>query len=112
MELAAKAVGYEGTATTYPSGYVEMGLSNQVDRRSSNVWAPLHDDAQALQLAVDLRTGIDCYVDGDLVEHCCAWANHRTGRGFFRAYEPYGNNPSAATRRAIVQAAAEIGWSM
>jgi hypothetical protein len=109
VELAAKAVGYGGTTEVFPSGYVEMGLSNHFDRRGSNVWAPLHDDAQAFHLAVDLRIGADCFVDGQLIEHCCAWANHRNVPGFHRIYVPYGEVPAAAHRRAIVMVAAEIG---
>jgi hypothetical protein len=112
LELAAKACGFEGTVEAYPSGYVEMALTNHFLRNGGNVWKPLHDDADALVLGVDLRIGHDCYVDEKLVEHCCAWVNHREASGFHRVYVPYGENPYAATRRAIVLVAAEIGKAM
>lgn len=106
LELAAKAAGYEGTVTEYPSGYVEMGLSNHFSPNGSNVWKPLHDDSDALRPAVKLHIDIkhfmyehgymDCLVD-------------RMGRSF---RESLNNDPYAATRRTIVCAAAEIGKAM
>ncbi len=75
-------------------------------------WDPLTDDGDALRLAVKLHIGTDCYVDEKLDEYACAWINHRDVSVFRRAYEPYGTDPLAATRRAIVRAAAEIGRVM
>ena len=64
-------------------------------------WNPLTDDGDALRLAVKL--GI-CYFDGDLA--VCFGADGRN------ITEPFGIDPYAATRRAIVRAAAEIGRDM
>lgn len=100
LELAAKAVGRR----IY---YNYLGSQD-----CNRAWYPLENGGDALQLAVNLRIGTDCYVDSDLVEYCCAWINHRTVNGFFRTYEPYGDDPEAATRRAIVLCAAEIGKAM
>lgn len=103
LELAAKAAGVEITAI------VKEGVPH---RFGGGYWNPLTDDGDALRLAVALKIGADCFVDGDRMENCCAWCNHRDVRGFHRHYEPYGNDPMAATRRAIVIVAAEVGKSL
>ena len=59
-------------------------------------WNPLTDDGDALRLAVKLGIPID-FQDG---EDACTWAQ--------QIFEIHGD-PYAATRRAIVRAAAEIG---
>jgi hypothetical protein len=96
LELAAKAAGIEhgadrldcGLSITLPSGR----------HYSLPRWNPLEDDGDALRLAV--KMGMDVV----------------TGRGRSDAYcrgvrvsEYNGDDPYAATRRAIVRAAAEIG---
>ena len=63
-------------------------------------WNPLADDGDALRLAVKLRMNINIYSQGaeadcDTLESTCK----------------EGGDPYAATRRAIVRAAAEIGRS-
>jgi len=57
-------------------------------------WNPLTDDGDALRLAVKLVLGIRFYIDGV---------------GVGESYEMNNADPQAATRRAIVRAAAEIG---
>jgi len=70
----------------------------------SIVWNPIHDDGDALRLAVDMC--ITVYLsNADIHAEAPNW----TGRTFS---EPRGTNPLAATRRAIVRAAAEIGKTM
>lgn len=64
-------------------------------------WNPLADDGDALRLAVKLRI---CF--GPNFDEDTAVAFGRDGRNIC---EPYGTDPYAATRRAIVRAAAEIG---
>lgn len=98
LELAAKAAGYKFYWMT-GDGWLETD-SPLSDKR----WNPLTDDGDALCLAVKLL--IDVY-PGD-------------GASFARM--PYGGRscsephdigcPYAATRRAIVRAAAEIGRNM
>lgn len=60
-------------------------------------WSSLSDDGDALRLAVKLGLGIRFYLDG-------------VGAG--EEYEMNNEDPYAATRRAIVRAAAEIGRQM
>lgn len=65
-------------------------------------WNPLTDDGDALRLAVKL--GVDIYVDEGKSEVWVTESNH--------PIEHFDNDPQAATRRAIVRAAAEIGKEM
>ncbi len=67
-------------------------------------WNPLEDDGHALRLAVKLKLCFGPNFDGDLSVCFGDDGNNVT--------EPFGNNPYAATRRAIVRAAAEIGKGM
>ncbi len=61
-------------------------------------WNPLTDDGDALRLAVKLGIVIDV---GSVAAHA-----YKDGPG---VVEIYGSDPYAATRRAIVRAAAAIG---
>lgn len=88
LELAAKALG------------VEIGPD-----RVWNYWNPLVDNDDAFRLAVMLRMETYHADDGGW----SAYASHPTARGIAYAIEPHGSDPCAATRRAIVRAAAEIG---
>jgi hypothetical protein len=92
LELAAKAIG-EPYYEHVPSG--GLYLSNGV------YWNPLTDDGDALRLAVKLS--ITPHIDGNLTDA-------ESAAGF--STEPHFDDPYAATRRAIVRAAAEIGRSM
>ena len=103
LELAAKATGYQ----YYPDGYDEHIREPALLVDGFPVtWNPLIDDGTALRLAVKL--GID------LVR-----LNLPTGVGISAydgkapsAFERYTDDPCAATRRAIVRTAAEIGKRM
>lgn len=109
LELAAKAAGIK-----YHS-YVDhelYGRGINIGEVDVPLWNPLTDDGDALRLAVKLKIGNDCFVDGDRLENCCAWCNHRDVRGFHRHYEPYRDDPMEATRRAIVIVAAKIGENL
>jgi hypothetical protein len=61
-------------------------------------WNPLTDDGDALRLAVQLNMNIEI-TDGGWVYACGDYGN---------CSEPSGDDKSAATRRAIVRAAAEV----
>ena len=65
------------------------------------IFNPLTDDGDALRLAVKLGLVINCRHVQALVE--------TTNDKF---WEPQDNDPYAATRRAIVRAAAEIGETL
>lgn len=73
-------------------------------------WKPLHDDGDALRLAVKLNISIQRPVDGDNPAHwgtyACMPSQEDCGK------ELDGVDPLAATRRAIVRAAASIGEQM
>jgi hypothetical protein len=101
LELAAKAAGIE-TAIIYDE---DDGLGPYCKTGKHAYWRPLQDDGDALRLAVKLHFALDvgCMstsVDGLL----------DSDKGM--APELHGGDPCAATRRAIVRAAAEIGKKM
>ena len=98
LELAAKAAGYAlcnlGEYFYWPTPRGNMSIKQ---------WNPLEDDGDALRLAVKLEINIL-----PSMEECSArnpgysaWHNERAT-----------TDPYAATRRAIVRAAAEIGRAM
>ena len=64
-------------------------------------WNPLTDDGDALRLAVKLR--VTPHIDSNMTE---AEAATQVEGGFFS--EPHIDDPYAATRRAIVRAAAAM----
>lgn len=84
LELAAKAayLAHDWPAPDYEIQWSGEGLYCS-GMGKWKLWNPLTDDGDALRLAVRLSLKVDCNV--------------------------YSNNPYAATRRAIVLAAAEIG---
>lgn len=112
LELAAKAAGYAlKWGETYIIGddevdctdlsYVVSGQPDEADW----LWSPLEDDGDALRLAV--RLNIRAHYS-DFTGHAEATFN----RGSDRLVEYGPEDPYAATRRAIVRAAAEIGRTM
>ena len=109
LELAAKAAGIEvwfprmnggkgpdGTRIILTPCHTHGADGSIVE------WNPITDDGDALRLAVMLR--LDIHVDGNLTEV------HGPFDGFFT--EAHLGDPCAATRRAIVRTAAEIGRAM
>ena len=99
LEMAAKAAGIEGKVRqfqkTYDSStYIGIG---------KNRWNPLTDDGDALRLAVKLNLTVHQWPD----EVCVCNASGTINEDVAKAGDPY-----AATRRAIVRAAAEIGRNM
>ena len=104
LELAAKAAGAKWIDETFPyDGFGRMML----DFGDGAIeWNPLTDDGDALRLAVKLGMHVVVDNEGGLVRVYC--------QSFAKPEEVYGggeqgNDPYAATRRAIVKAAAEIG---
>jgi len=106
LELAAKAAGMRYYYASY-----QKHLHVEHQHTADGIhWNPLTDDGDALRLAVKLD--IDFYMGaGDGPE---AWAGYYLpGRENKKhACEPVNKDPYAATRRAIVRAAAEIGRNM
>lgn len=109
LKLAAKAAGIEihesddGTLQKRPIWAVTHFVCGQPYGESQ--WNPLKDDGEALRLAVKLKLKV---YQGDLV----AIVHPRMSHAYIaEEYERNGGH-YAATRRAIVHAAAEIGKAM
>ena len=101
LELAAKAAGitlrFLSGACPFSDGPERIGE-----------WNPLTDDGDALRLAVKLRLRHGS--DGQSLCPCIeCWRAHYDAP---RVAEPERDDPYAATRRAIVRAAAAIAQAM
>ena len=96
LEAAAKAAGMN--IEWQPCGWAH-------NNETGCEWNPLTDDGDAFELAVKLRLTVNCSYDD--VTLC---GQEFTQKEVF--IERNGEDPLAATRRAIVRAAAEIGRSM
>jgi hypothetical protein len=106
LELAAKAAGYSVRAV---SGYEQGGTVSFYMEPSQLYWNPLTDDGDALRLAVKLQLHVGIN-PGNKVFCTPTYSDKPT---VFESCERSGvQDPLAATRRAIVRAAAEIGRSM
>jgi hypothetical protein len=112
LELAAKAAGISGKYVVDAwINVTECGfdLATGIEAMGHGVWNPLTDDGDALRLAVKLRLDIEFHSDriGNAVtaiNYELAASKNQQG-----AAEVDGEDLAAATRRAIVRAAAEIG---
>lgn len=100
LERAAKAV---GNVFYIEQGFVEREQFANGLCISTRKWNPLTDDGDALRLAVKLDIAI---YPTDHEEKPSAQAYWPNSQG---ASVSHGNDPYAATRRAIVRAAAAIG---
>lgn len=96
LELAAKAAGINGQWSDYHNGicYSKKGSLDM------HVWRPLDDDGDALRLAVRLSLLIDTAYNGSTAVGSASLCE---------ILEPHNGDHCAATRRAIVRAAASIG---
>ena len=108
LEYAAKAAGIKiPTKEDYPYAYIDHhGIHRDIscggDGTRMSHWNPLTDDGDAFKLMVQLRLGtlFPKGIGRDRVNV----KGHTESLAL--------NDPLAATRRAIVRAAAEIGRSM
>ena len=101
LELAAKATGIEDGADRIDSG---LSLTEKDGRhRYLPRWNPIEDDGDALRLAVKLGFIVDTHGTHTRISFPF---------GDAMCHEAHGDKPGAATRRAIVRAAAEIGLGM
>ena len=97
LERAAKAIGKDNPFEKY----------RDIDGDFYPVWNPLTDDGDALRLAVKLKLSIDTnWYNTD-----ACWYTDKTCVMSMASVEeePHNSDPYAATRRAIVRAAAAIG---
>jgi hypothetical protein len=97
LELAAKAAGIELKWMT------QLGNGAKPDERFISNWHPLTDDGDALRLAVKLKLEIEWWKTGVNVSHPIYAP---------MPIEHLENDQYAATRLAIVRAAAEIGKTL
>lgn len=113
LELAAKAAGIAGTWTD--NGCDDRGNDTglRLAQNINHIWNPLTDDGAALRLACVLGLTVEC--DFNDSDSCTAsqtrgdiLADEQSGM----LGELIGCPEFAATRRAIVRAAAEIGRAM
>lgn len=107
QELAAKAAGYAVQWSENWQCFIHAKPHNitspptMAGQRA--VWVPLNDDGDALRLAVKL--GMVVYPNSKMGESCAFC-------GVDVEIEGHGDDQFAATRRAIVRAAAEVGRRM
>lgn len=100
LELAAKAAGeVAGDWIGNPDYF------NGVLKR----WNPLTDDGDALRLAVKLGLDVEMHGGNSTHPYVCAFDCERN---IAEEVQPEDGDSYAATRRAIVRAAAEIGRNM
>jgi len=103
LEFAAKAAGATWIDDSWPQDLPGLMLDFG---NGTTQWNPLDDDGDALRLAVKLRCRVD--VDFDRVD-----VSAQFGAATEYLYDsPSPTDPLAATRRAIVRVAAEIGSEM
>ena len=92
LEIVAKAAGIEHGADR-----LDCGVSLSHPPRRLPKWNPLTDDGDALRLATSMRMDIT-YFESSV----------RASGLYSDFHESYGTDPYAATRRAIVRAAAAM----
>lgn len=107
LEAAAKAAGFHFHGHRVGLDYINCYVSTTGDSDDWFVWSPLTDDGDALRLAVKLRIE-----PRQTATMASALYEADNPNGFAIMFENYGTDPYAATRRAIVRAAAEIGKAM
>lgn len=105
LELAAKAAGWnlEDFSSVFPSGFDTTAFFYKDEKGMTHPWNPLTDDGDALRLAVKLNLIIEFY-------QTYVYVYYSMSEKTFE--EDHDGDPYAATRRAIVRAAAEIGKEM
>jgi hypothetical protein len=104
LELAAKAAGI-GLVCIWVNADLMYASTDQ------GWWNPLIDDGDALRLAVNLN--LDPMFDLQMQDGTqCVAVTFPIAGDYDSVSEPTSTDPYAATRRAIVRAAAEIGKAM
>lgn len=105
LELAAKAAGLniKSYAVDTDDKFIHLIVGPKFTKEKI-AWNPLADDGDALRLAVTL--GLAVSID------CTGRTTYAHAEECWQTLQPHNNDPYAATRRAIVRAAAEIGRSM
>jgi len=116
IEFAAKAHGFIDDEKTEGDGSAQLGLHKSTEGEFYFVnndgwrgWNPLADDGQAHRLAIELNMLVALFEDGKFMK-----AHTEVYFCTIDIYEPHNHasDKFAATRRAIVRAAAEFGEGM
>lgn len=104
LTLAAKAAGL--TEHKWVPIWNCMAKGDDISFDMDTVWDPLHQNEDAFALAVNLKIDLDF---GSQSVAAIAWPE----QGHLgTAIANYNGDPFAATRRAIVEAASEIGRTL
>jgi len=103
LKLAAKAAGFTDAAWAAEQ---ESIYTAQAGKGFRPFWNPLKDDGDALRLAVQLKMSM--LLDSRGFRGSITWVR----AGETEKTQHHDGDPYAATRRAIVRAAAEIGKGM
>lgn len=108
LELAAKAAGYQVDSRALFRTWREYGKLALLNPSGGHtLFDPLTDDGDALRLAVKLQLRVIPPEDEFGLDRASVRINGRS-----ELVDSYDSDPYAATRRAIVLAAAEIGRAM
>lgn len=107
LELAAKAAGYKATVI-YGDSFLVCEHEDDGEEVFWIEWNPLQDDGGALRLAVKLHFSVEIWAGSSHHRQGVTIVEHDNAAVEF----PHDSDPYAATRRAIVRAAAEIGKAM
>ena len=104
LEMAAKAAGVEYDPKQFSQFGLWLVIHGEPSEYQRRYWNPLKDDGDALRLAVKLDMMVDPVnrVVAGYLGNICVDVD----------YDQQESDPYAATRRAIVRAAAEIGKAM
>lgn len=112
LEYAAKAAGYRFRTDKNWNGRISSQIYIEKAGPSDNLcwqeWNPMADDGDAFRLAVKLKFDVDIGEDPEATAVCSGCGPISVGLHV----EAHNCDPYAATRRAIVRAAAEVGKAM
>jgi len=118
LELAAKAAGIEGEWSRWHQSYGDLWVEG-LNTGGPILWNPLNiETGDALRLAVKLGISITPYPIYQHENRHSVITKQRRTTDTLREINPteivevYGDDPYAATCRAILRAAAEIGRGM
>lgn len=101
LEMAAKAAGIQICNTWLSDegrAWSSIWAKDFNGAPTTKLWNPLGNDGDAFRLIVELKLELTVFRDHVTAFHATSWCD-----------ELHGDEPFAATRRAIVRAAAEVG---
>jgi hypothetical protein len=108
LERAALAAGYPWRGWSGNVALLEEDVSKPEPRlRCPKEWNPLTDDGDALRLAVKLHMGVQSNGPDHFQSPNCTIVLYETVCPY-RLSQPHEGDPNAATRKAIVRAAAAM----